>query len=212
MKYRHIFLCVLLFHNIGKTVYPQDRYWAEVSGGYSYLRISPTPGLKYAQPNVDHKSAGLNGWSVAGTVFFARRAGITFEFSRHYGEVPGFDTHYPGPPVFDIGFNNMSFLVGPRFKAFESKRLVVSLSALVGLDSGEQSEYVCCLYDGGLSHIDFGASFGGSIDLKLNERFAIRLIQPTVYLLSGAFGLQGGRATTANLLISSGLAFRFGRK
>jgi hypothetical protein len=73
MKHQNIFFCFCFFIASAIPARAQDRSLAEVSGGYSYFRVNPTPGFKKALPSANLKSASLNGWNVAGTVFLTSR-------------------------------------------------------------------------------------------------------------------------------------------
>jgi opacity protein-like surface antigen len=126
----------------------QDVPKAEVFGGYSWA------------------GGNFHGWNASVTGNITKRFGVVADFSGHYGsEVDGVliqeDAH--------------SFLFGPRF-AFRGKRLTPFVYALFGATRFHESATI-----GGqhLSDSDtgFSSAVGGGLDIKVNDRVAIRAFQ-----------------------------------
>lgn len=127
----------------------QDVPKAEVFGGYSWA------------------GGNFNGWNGSVTGNVNKRFGIVADFSGHYGsEVEGRllvkeDAH--------------SALFGPRL-SFRGKRMTPFIYALFGATRFHQSAVVAGqkLSD---SDTGFSSAFGAGLDVKVNDRFAIRAFQ-----------------------------------
>ena len=128
------------------TVIAQDTSKAEVFGGYSWA------------------GGNFHGWNTSVTGNVTKRIGITADFSGHYGsELAGSilvkqDAH--------------SFLFGPRY-SFRGKRLSPFVYALLGATRFHQSATIAGQK---LSESDsgFSSAVGVGLDVKVNERVAIR--------------------------------------
>ena len=177
----------------------------EVFGGYSYARVDVT--------GITHVNS--QGWSASATENLNHRFGGTFEVSGYYA-TPQFT--FP-----EITFNPRSsiysVLYGPRFSFRKSERFTPSIHALLGIAHLHESQ-------AGFSTSDnsFEAALGGELDVKINERFAIRLIQADyVYtrfrqfqlVITGGqlhLELSGPRVGQNNIRASTGIVFRFGHR
>ena len=130
-------------------VMAQDTSKAEVFGGYSWA------------------GGNFHGWNTSVTGNVTKRIGITADFSGHYGsELAGSilvkqDAH--------------SFLFGPRY-SFRGKRLSPFVYALLGATRFHQSATISGQK---LSESDsgFSSAVGVGLDVKVNERVAIRAFQ-----------------------------------
>ena len=127
----------------------QDVGKAEVFGGYSWA------------------GGNFHGWNTSVTGNINKRFGIVADFSGHYGsELEGSilvkkDAH--------------SYLFGPRF-SFRGKRFTPFVYALFGATRFHESATVAGqkLSD---SDSGFNSAFGSGLDVKVNNRVAIRAFQ-----------------------------------
>ena len=123
---------------------------AEVFGGYSWA------------------GGNFHGWNASVTGNLNKRLGIVADFSGHYGnELEGSilvkkDAH--------------SFLFGPRFSFRRGKRVTPFVYALFGATRFQESATISGQK---LSQSDtgFSSALGGGLDVKVNDRVAIRAFQ-----------------------------------
>ncbi len=130
-------------------VMAQDTSKAEVFGGYSWA------------------GGNFHGWNSLVTGNVTKRFGITADFSGHYGnELEG---------SILVKQNAHSFLFGPRY-SFRGKRLTPFVYALFGVTRFHESATISGQR---LSASDsgFSSALGGGLDIKVNERVAIRAFQ-----------------------------------
>lgn len=122
---------------------------AEVFGGYSWA------------------GGNFHGWNSSVTGNVTKRFGIVADFSGHYG------SEQAGPLV--IKQNAHSALFGPRL-SFRGKRLTPFAYALFGVTRFQESATVAGQR---LSASDtgFSSAFGGGMDVRVNDRLAIRAFQ-----------------------------------
>lgn len=122
---------------------------AEVFGGYSWA------------------GGNFHGWNSSVTGNVTKRFGIVADFSGHYGnELEG---------SILVKKDAYSFLFGPRFSA-RGKRLTPFVYALFGATRFHESATVSGqkLSD---SDTGFSSALGGGLDVKVNDRVAIRAFQ-----------------------------------
>jgi len=159
----------------------------EVSGGYSYVRANPAN---------SNGGFNLNGGSGS----------LTYNFTDHFsavGEFGGY--HFSGLPA-GLSSTMYTYLFGPRISLRKSGRVTPFAQVLLGggrlnassggVDAGENG---------------FAMAVGGGVDLNVNSRFAIRLVQAD-YLLTRFANVNGSSVTQNNARISAGLVFRFGSR
>ena len=130
-------------------VMAQDTSKVEVFGGYSGA------------------GANFHGWNSSVTGNVTRRFGITADFSGNYGnELEG---------SILVKQNAHSFLFGPRY-SFRGKRLSPFVYALFGVTRFHESATISGQR---LSATDsgFSSALGAGLDIKVNERVAIRAFQ-----------------------------------
>jgi hypothetical protein len=156
----------------------QDTPWAEVFGGYSYWRA-----------DVSHADQAYNGWNVSVSQNLNSWFGGVLDVSGHYAQPAGFNA------------NVHSFMYGPLFTYRKSSTVTPFAHVMLGAVRGSVA-YL------GLSEtkVDFGAAFGGGVDLKFNRHAAIRLVQAD-YILTPFFNVR-----QSNLRLSAGLVFYLGHK
>jgi opacity protein-like surface antigen len=126
----------------------QDAPKAEVFGGYSW------------------SGGNFHGWNASVTGNINQRLGIVADFSGHYGSDLGFVR---------VNQHAHSFLFGPRV-AFSGKRLTPFIYGVFGATRFAESAVISGQH---LSHVSNGFSLavGGGLDVKVNDRIAIRTFQ-----------------------------------
>jgi opacity protein-like surface antigen len=141
-------VCLTCLPVIAQSTSP-DVSKAEVFGGYSYA------------------GGNFHGWNASVTGNVTKGFGIVADFSGHYG------SDRAGSLV--IKQDAHSFLFGPRL-SFRGKRLTPFVYALFGVTRFHQSAIVAGQR---LSESDsgFSSAFGGGMDVRVNDRFAIRAFQ-----------------------------------
>jgi Outer membrane protein beta-barrel domain len=140
-------LCLVFFASL--TAMAQEVPKAEVFGGYSWA------------------GGNFHGWNASVTGNVTKRFGIVADFSGHYGsEIDG---------ALLVKEDAHSFLFGPRF-TFRRKRVSPFVYALFGVTRFHASATVSGQR---FSDVDtgFSSAVGGGMDIKLNDRVAIRAFQ-----------------------------------
>src|SRR5262249_9510377 len=126
----------------------QDVPKVEVFGGYSWA------------------GGNFHGWNASVTGNVTRRLGIVGDFSGHYGSELG---------SIRISQEAHSVLVGPRL-SFPGKRVSPFVYALFGATRFQESATIAGQK---LSATDtgFSSALGGGLDVRVNDRLAIRAFQ-----------------------------------
>ncbi|HMJ25508.1 MAG TPA: hypothetical protein VK475_06750 [Pyrinomonadaceae bacterium] len=127
----------------------QDVPKAEVFGGYSW------------------SGGNFHGWNASATGNINRRFGIVADFSGHYGSDPGV-------PIL-VKQNAHSLLFGPRL-SFRGKRLTPFVYGLFGATRFAESAVISGQHLSAVS-TGFSLAIGGGLDVKVNDRIAIRAFQ-----------------------------------
>lgn len=141
-------MCLVFLASL--PVLAQEVPKAEVFGGYSW------------------SGGNFHGWNASVTGNVNKRFGIVADFSGHYGhEIPG---------SIRIDQDAHSFLFGPRFSFRRGKRVTPFVYALVGATRFQESATISGQR---LSQSDtgFSSALGGGLDVKVNDRVAIRAFQ-----------------------------------
>jgi len=175
----------------------------EVFGGYSYARVDLT----------DIKHVNANGWSASATENLNSWFGGTLEVSGYYAA--------PRLTIFGIttkpGSNVYTVLFGPRFSYRKFQKLTPFVHALLGVAHIHASE-------NGFSTSDnsFAAALGGGVDVRLGDKFAVRVVQGDyVYTRFMSLGISpqtggivfsGPRVRQNNFRVSAGVVLCFGKK
>ena len=159
----------------------------EVAGGYSYIRA-----------NAANNGGGfnLNGGS----------ASVAYNFSDHFSavaDVGGY--HFSGLPA-GLDSTMYTYLFGPRYTFHKINRFSPFVHVLLGVGRVNASS-------GGISGGEngFAMAMGGGLDLPLERRISIRLIQAE-YLFTRFDRVTGAAATQNDARISAGVVFRFGSR
>ncbi len=150
----------------------------EFFGGYSYLRSD------FSQ--TDH---GYHGWNFA----------MTQNVNNWFAGVLDISGHYAQPNGFNANFH--SFMYGVQLTARHSGGVHPFAQAMLGAVRGSRA-YL------GLSEskVEFGAAFGGGVDVRVNKRVSYRVVQAD-YLITPFLGVRQD-----NLRLSTGLVFHWGEK
>lgn len=177
--HKHLFALVLLLA-AAVTVNGQETPKAEVFGGYSWA------------------GGSFHGWNASVTGNVNKWFGVTADFSGHYGKER------------DGGFvekqRALSFLFGPRFTARRHKRISPFAYALFGGINYHVSLSLNGQLLGAASDTGFNMALGGGLDIKVNERLAVRAFQLD-YFRPNFFGESHNRGRLA-----FGLVLSLGRK
>lgn len=197
------FLALLLAVSAGAQGAPK----AEVFGGYSYSRVEGSSGIS---------GINLNGWNASVTGNVNSWFGVTADFSGHYGSPNA------------TSLSRHSFLFGPKLTYRGNDKVNPFVHALVGVvraHRGISPPGPIIPQVPPASESALGISIGGGVDYKVNERFAIRLVQAD-YLLtrfkesSGIVCIQSittpcpatQAGTQNNVRLSFGVVWRFGSR
>lgn len=121
---------------------------AEVFGGYSW------------------SGGNFHGWNTSVTGNVTKRFGIVADFSGHYGSELG---------LVRVNQHAHSFLFGPRL-SFRGKRLTPFVYGLFGATRFTESAVINGQRVSAISN-GFSMAVGGGLDLKVNDRIAIRAFQ-----------------------------------
>ena len=155
-----------------------------------------------------------NGWGLSFDHMFKPHIGLTAEFAGQYGRALGpLGCLYLSPTNCEElhDFASHQFLFGPRF-TMTGGRMTAFAHPLVGFSR----------LSGAVSQTNFIMGFGGGLDIAITRRIAIRVFQAD-YVPERVgrvpYGI-GPDSTTEllppywrhNLLLQSGVVFRFGRK
>ncbi len=176
----------------------QDAPKAELFTGYSYLRFrSGGEGLNG------------NGFNVSLTANVTKNVGLVAEFARQTGSESIslrdlFDDPSLSNAVLKADGRMLTFLFGPRFTA-RSSRVEPFAHALFG-GARFSAEVSALGVSGSDSDTSFAFVLGGGLDVKLNDKVAIRLGQ--LDYLRTRIGDEGQN----NFRYSAGLVFRLGKK
>lgn len=150
----------------------------EVFGGYSYLR---------------EEGENLHGWTGTFIVNVNHWFAIAADFDGHYGS---FTDEFGKVRVREHGFT-----FGPHVALHNHTRVTPFAFALFG------GAHESVKFDGDTeSATGFAANLGGGLDVHVNERVSVRLIQ-----VDAAYTRFEGHGSTSPR-ISAGLVFHFGKK
>ncbi len=179
-RFRKIMMSVCLLFSLSAIASAQDAPKVEIYGGYSALFTEDIT-LHGFQASV---AGNLNNWF-----------GLVAEFGGAYDT----DTQGSGLKVKSTVY---TYLFGPRFSRRGGGRVTPFAHALFGGVRGRGE-----IEGLGMNRVEtangFGMALGGGVDVKLSERFALRVIQAD-YLLTRVDG-----ETTNNARVSAGVVIRF---
>ena len=166
------------------TALAQDEYKRfEFFGGYSALRLDNLAG-DTGSPQVDEvlgEKQTLRGFNLAGVYNFHKYVGAKFDYSLHLRE-DNF-TRPAGSGTIDTTLQNIlggiqvknNMEDGPTFKPFGHALFGVAVQK-VDVDSPNLPA-VFGISDFHTNETSFAMAFGGGLDIKLNNRFDVRVVQ-----------------------------------
>ncbi|HEX8494172.1 MAG TPA: outer membrane beta-barrel protein [Pyrinomonadaceae bacterium] len=162
------------------SIVAQETPKAEVFGGYSWA------------------GGNFHGWNTSVTGNVNKWFGVTADFSGHYGsEQFG---------ALEEKQRGLSFLAGPRFTLRRGKRFTPFAYALFGGVNYRVSLEAAGQHVASASDTGFNMALGGGLDIKVNDRVAVRAFQID-YFRPHFFGESHNRGRLA-----FGLVLRFGKK
>ena len=140
-------MCLIVIASLPAVA--QEAPKVEVFGGYSW------------------SGGNFHGWNGSVTGNITKRFGIVADFSGHYGSEQG------GPIL--VQQHAHSFLFGPRV-SFRGKRLTPFVYGLAGATRFAESAVISGQHLSAVS-TGFSMAIGGGLDVKVNDRIAIRAFQ-----------------------------------
>lgn len=167
MRKMILFAGLLLLSAIGSRA--QDTPAAEVSAGYSYLRLGVSNGINENGGSI----------SIAGNV------------NRWFGLVADVGGYHASP--FGVSVNTLTYMGGPRFSYRSSSRVTPFAQVLLGGARTSASAFGTSGSTNGFSY-----SAGGGVDLGLTKHIALRpqidyigmrVGSGTVNTVRGSFGI-----------------------
>jgi opacity protein-like surface antigen len=195
----------------------------EIFGGYSYLRLDNATGLSSQQSAVGSTQQGatagvttapldrdLNGFEVS----------VTNNLNSWLGIEASFSSHFTDAQVNGQLLDRDAYLVtaGPRLSIRRFERFTPFLHIMAGMarqDVAVQNASTTLSTIGIINQQDSGLAFvvGGGVDLNLNARLGLRLIQ-TDYILTRFSNRNGASSelNQANFRTSTGLVLKLGEQ
>lgn len=214
-KFLFLATLIVLCASLG---YGQDRSRPEFFAGYSFenvdsgLKSSDFTGTDISGTTLDDRF-NLNGFNVSGTGYITKRFGITVDVSA------GFKSRTENLGVVQARSRLSLYNVtgGPQVKFFSSRPVTPFVHALFGvarrslkleaIDAGAVS--LAAASDNTTS---FAMNLGGGVDVRMNDRIDIRIIQldyNPIFLKSRTVeGLNLPGRTAQGLRFSVGLVFK----
>lgn len=154
------------------------------------------------------KAEVFGGYSWAGGNFHGFDTSVTGNVNSWFGVMGNFSGHYGSESfgAFREQQRALSFLIGPRFALRKKKRVTPFVYALFGGVNYKVNVSLSGQHLVSASDTGFNMALGGGLDVKVNERLAIRAFQLD-YLRPHFFGDSHNRGRLA-----FGLVLRFGKK
>jgi hypothetical protein len=177
-----VFAIVLVFTSV--FVSAQDAPKAEIFGGYSFLR---------------NGGETFHGWNGQLTGNYNSWFGITADISGNYKSQ---SVTIPGVGEIKADMDYYNFLFGPKL-TYRTERYEVFTHGLIGASHLKAGGSVSGIGGASGSDTGLGAGFGGGLDYKLNDKFAVRVAQ-----IDGIWSRFGG-TWTGNFRYSGGVVIRF---
>jgi opacity protein-like surface antigen len=170
----------------------EDAPAVEIFGGYSFVRVDTTTAFAIPENTFD---LNMNGWDAAVTFNGNKWLGFVADFGGVYGTVNDSGD--------EASVKTYTVMFGPKV-AVRRGALTPFVQALFGYarinaDSGGKNVF---------TENDFGMSFGGGLDVNLNDSIAVRPIQ--VDYLTVKAGETGDFSD--NLRYSAGIVFKMGKR
>ncbi len=182
MQKAGLLFALVLFFSVAAAA--QETPKVEIFGGYSNLFAN----VNNSSSNSSYTSFNLNGVAVSAAENVNSWFGGVLDFSTNFGSHAGYNV------------NAESIMYGPRFAYRKSRAITPSVHALFGAIRGSR-------YFDGISEANyrFALGVGGEIDVRINDKVALRLVQAD-YIPTHFLDLRQD-----NVRISAGFVFRFPR-
>lgn len=180
---QRVFLIVLILTSSASAGLSQDRAKPELFVGYSYqntdsgIKSSDFIGTSISQTSLDNRF-GLNGLNVSATGYFSKRVGITGDFSAAFeNRTDNFGTIQA---TSKLSLYNITG--GPQVKFFGTNRATPFIHALFGvarrsLRESALNPTTSPIASANDTTTSFAMNLGGGIDVRLNDRLDLRIIQ-----------------------------------
>jgi hypothetical protein len=175
---------------------------AEVFGGYSYSKANPEAPLP---------KESMHGWMGGATGYVQKWFGASVEISAGFGSSPA-PSSIGGTA---LNFKEYSYMAGPQFRFFDTKRVQTSVKWLFGgafgqanLPSQTPPATVQALAQAGylgFNQTKFAMLVGVPVDLSVSRLIGIRF-EPGLYMT------DFNKTKQSNFRFSVGPVFRFGGK
>lgn len=183
----------------------------EFFAGYSVLRTKYE--IEHPDPNQPvvtffNGKQTLNGFNVSATGYLTDRFGLTGDFSGHF-ETERIPDSLGGNITTKIRIFNI--LGGPQYKFRNNSRVTPFVRAMAGVANTHATLDVPSLNTGDTaSSTDFALAIGGGVDVRVNDRIAVRVFQADYnpIFLSGGNELGFGNTRADNVRFSFGVVFK----
>lgn len=218
---KKLFFALVFFALASGMAIAQDFPRFEVFGGYSILKsdtgIDEAEGFEGEIPIFDDVAISnieTSNWQKAGfAASFTYNAtamfGIEAAFRYNSGNVLKMDVTVEEVTVpAEAKLKDFSFGAGPKFTFRNSSAVTPFAHVLIGFDNmkvdvsassmGESMEMEA------LSETGFGLTLGGGVDVRVNDNFAVRVVQADYYMTNHMDDTQN------NFVLSFGAVFGFG--
>ena len=203
----------------------QDFPKVEVFGGYSLLKSDtgvdtaeglggidiPIPGLEGANiSNLNASNWQKKGFAASFTYNATSVFGIEGLVRYNTGNVLDLDVTVQGVTVpLEAKLKDLAVAAGPKFTFRNDSPVTPFAHALIGVDRMKIDVSASALGQSmaveALSDNSFGLTLGGGIDVKVNDNFAIRLVQADYYMT------RHFEDTQNNFALSFGVVLKFGK-
>jgi hypothetical protein len=188
---RSFLLSVLLFLAGSSAVRAQDSYSGDVAATYHWVRANAGPGACGC--------FGLNGGGLSGSWLFRGPWSVVADFSAE---------HTSSAAPLGNSLTLTSFLAGARYQIpqpwLEGSHQPQPFAQIL-LGSTHAGGGVAGVADGSF---EFATRIGGGIDVPVNSRFAVRVIQIDYYLTTFANSTNNHQN---NFLVGAGIVYRWSR-
>jgi len=182
---------------------PAQGNTAEVFGGYSYTKANPEAPLP---------KQNMSGWMGGATGYLNKWVGASVEIGAGFGSAPAPASAGGGTA---LNFKEYSYMAGPQFRFYDTKKFSVSAKWLLGgafgqanLAAGITPDQIQALAAAGYSSFNqtkFAMLISVPVDVSVSKLVAFRF-EPGLYMT------DFNKTKQSNFRMSFGPVFRFGGK
>ena len=198
---RRLLFLAIAFVTLSLFALAQDAPKIEVFGGYQFLHVGSFDGE-------GDSAANTSGWAGSATFNVYKRIGLTTDFSGSYRSESIVNTQVSSVPA-PAHIQIYTYTFGPVASLYSHGKVNLFAHALFG--DAHVRPTGCVIFSGSPDECGSGSynglamMFGGGMDVKSSDRFALRVVQFDWVRLPSQFdgGLNG------NMRISTGFVFRF---